>query len=244
MFYILGMGFLIGLRHTLEADHVCAVATLTERTGSVRNAIPLGLIWGAGHTLALSAFGIAALMMGSIVPKDFAGFLELAVGAMLIVLGVEVLLRMHREQIHFHTHVHNGGKVHFHAHSHALNPKSTARNDSHHDIHAQPSHDHRHPRGLKVRAFLIGIMHGMAGSAVLIALTLQNLQSAAIGAVYIILFGAGSMLGMAVLSAAIAWPLCRWGKTRTWLNNAARAGVGILTIVFGSVIVYKHWILI
>ena len=244
MLSILSLGFLIGLRHTLEADHVCAVAALTARTGSVRRAVPLGLLWGAGHTLALSAFGMAAIMMEAVVPKHIASFLELAVGAMLIALGIEVLFRLNRKKIHFHTHTHEGGEVHFHAHAHVLNSISIARNKSHNDTHALPSHNHQHPRGLKMRAFLIGIMHGMAGSAVLIALTIQNFQSVANSVVYIAIFGAGSMLGMAVLSAAIAWPLWRWGRTLTRINDAARAGLGILTIVFGSVIVYKHWILI
>jgi hypothetical protein len=84
-------------------------------------------------------------------------------------------------------------------------------------------------------------MHGMAGSAVLIVLTMQSLPSLSAGAVYIALFGAGSMLGMAVLSAAIAWPLHRWGQTLTWLNHAARSGVGGLTMVLGAAMVLEYW---
>ena len=235
---ILILGFLIGMRHTLEADHVAAVATLTTRAGSVRKAVPLGLLWGLGHTLALGAFGMTALMMETIVPRDFAGYLELAVGIMLIVLGAEVLYRLHRDRIHFHVHQHDGGVTHFHAHSHAGETAPETRPEASHDVRR---HDHGHPRGLRVRAFFIGIMHGMAGSAVLVVLTMQSLPSPAAGAVYIVLFGAGSMLGMAVLTAAIAWPLRRWGQTLTWLNNTARAGVGMLTLVLGVVIVFKNW---
>ena len=95
-----------------------------------------------------------------------------------------------------------------------------------------------------MRTLMIGIMHGMAGSAVLIVLTMQSLPSLAAGAAYIALFGAGSMLGMAVLSAAIAWPLHRWGQTMTWLNHTARAGVGVLTITLGATMVLEHWGLI
>jgi hypothetical protein len=234
MLSILVLGFLIGMRHTLEADHVAAVATLTANTGSVRRAVPLGLLWGVGHTLALGAFGMTALMMGSVVPQDFVGYLELAVGVMLMVLGADVLIRLRRDRIHFHIHSHSGGVVHFHAHSHA-------KETEHASQRTRPRHDHGHPAGLKARAFFIGIMHGMAGSAVLIVLTMQSLPSLAAGVAYIALFGAGSMLGMAVLSAAIAWPLHRWGQTLTWLNHTARAGVGGLTLMLGAVIVMKHW---
>ncbi len=237
---ILVLGFLIGMRHTLEADHVCAVATLTARAGSVGRAAPLGLFWGIGHTLALGAFGMAALMMETIVPRDLAGYLELAVGIMLMVLGAEVLYRLHREKIHFHVHRHSG-VVHFHAHSHARESALQASHPGRRQGHTAPTHDHGHPRGLKARAFFIGIMHGMAGSAVLIVLTMQSLPSPAMGAVYIVLFGAGSMLGMTVLSAAIAWPLHRWGQTLTWLGNAARTGVGVLTFVLGAIIIFEHW---
>ncbi|NQV82370.1 MAG: urease accessory protein [Rhodospirillales bacterium] len=238
MLSILALGFLIGMRHTLEADHVAAVATLTARTGSVRRALPLGLLWGLGHTLALGTFGMTALMMDSLVPQNLVGYLELAVGVMLMALGAEVLVRLRRDRIHFHVHRHDGGLTHFHAHSHAGKAVQGIRPAS---PRQHPRHDHDHPKGLKVRAFFVGIMHGMAGSAVLIVLTMQSLPSLAAGAAYIALFGAGSMLGMAVLSAAIAWPLHRWGQTLTWLNHTARAGVGVLTIGLGAAMVIEHW---
>jgi hypothetical protein len=244
MFSVLSLGFIIGLRHTLEADHICAIAALTTRTGSVRRAVPIGLLWGFGHTLALGAFGMVAIMMKAEVPENLSSFLELAVGLMLIALGTEVLFRLHRERIHFHTHSHEEGTLHFHAHSHPRASSFDGKDRKYYDKNVSISHQHQHPRGLKLRAFLIGIMHGMAGSAVLIVLTMQNLQSVTSGVAYIALFGIGSMLGMVVLSASIAWPLWRWGQPLTWLNNAARASVGTLTIVLGSIIVYKHWMII
>ncbi len=229
MFSILALGFLIGMRHTLEADHVAAVAALTARTGSVRQAVPLGLAWGAGHTVTLAAFGLAVLVLETAIPKELAGYLELAVGVMLIVLGADVLVRLVRDRIHFHVHRH-GGVVHFHAHSHAGETVHQHGHDHGHDY----NHGHSHSRGFKVRAFLVGIMHGMAGSAVLIVLSLQTVPSTAAGLVAIALFGMGSILGMGMLTAVIAWPLGRWGRTLTWLHNGAKAGVGALTIAVGT----------
>jgi len=236
MFSVLALGFLIGMRHTLEADHVAAVAALTARAGSVRQAVPLGLLWGMGHTVALVAFAIAVLVLEAAVPIELAGYLELAVGVMLIALGADVLVRLVRERIHFHVHRHGGDVVHFHAHSHA---GETARHAAPHDHGLRPAppvhkHIHGHARGFKVRAFLVGVMHGMAGSAVLVVLSLQTVPSTAAGLLYIALFGVGSMLGMGMLTAVIAWPLGRWGRTLTWLHNGAKAGVGALTIALGA----------
>ena len=235
MFSILALGFLIGMRHTLEADHVAAVAALTARAGSVRQAVPLGLAWGAGHTVTLTAFGLAVLVLEAAIPEQLAGYLELAVGIMLIALGADVLVRLVRDRIHFHVHRHGSSVVHFHAHSHANETtRAAARRPQNHDHGSRSAHDHGHPRGFKVRAFLVGIMHGMAGSAVLIVLSLQTVPSTAAGLAYIALFGVGSMLGMGMLTAVIAWPLGRWGRTLTWLHNGAKAGVGALTIALGT----------
>ncbi len=227
MVSILALGFLIGMRHTLEADHVAAVAALTARAGSVRHAVPLGLAWGAGHTVTLAAFSLSVLVLETAIPMELAGYLELAVGVMLIVLGADVLVRLVRDRIHFHVHRH-GGVVHFHAHSHAGETVHQHGHDHGHD------YNHGHPQGFKVRAFLVGVMHGMAGSAVLIVLSLQTVPSTAAGLVTIALFGVGSILGMAMLTAVIAWPLGLWGRTLTWLHNGAKAGVGALTIAVGT----------
>lgn len=227
MLSILALGFLIGMRHALEADHVAAVATLTSQTKSVREAVPLGLLWGVGHTVTLFIFCSAALLLGTIIPDDLARILELAVGVMLIVLGGDVLVRLVRERIHFHAHRHDGGVAHFHAHSHA-GEKS----------HDPDSHTHGHGRGIKVRAFLVGIMHGMAGSAALIVLAVGSISSTAVGFAYITLFGLGSILGMGLLTTIIVWPLNRLDRTLTWLHNGAKGCIGVFTVVLGVVIVF------
>lgn len=227
MLSILGLGFLMGMRHAIEADHVAAVASLTTRAGSVRRAVPLGLLWGAGHTMMLAAFGLTALVLGSALPEEMAVYLERAVGVMLIALGVDVLVRLVRERVHFHLHRHDGRGVHWHAHSHAGE-----------NAHDPKHHHHDHPGGVSLRAFLVGIMHGMAGSAALIVLTLQSMQSTAVGVLYIVVFGVGSMLGMAALTAVIAWPMSLAERTLGWLHNGMRAGVGALTVGLGAAILF------
>ena len=117
-----------------------------------------GLTWGLGHTLTLFAFAGAAILLGHAIPESFARPIETAVGVMLIGLGAHVLWRLWRDRVHFHKHGHGDGTVHFHAHSHA---GETAP-------HVRTAHAHEH--GFRWRTLLVGLMHGMAGSAALLVL--------------------------------------------------------------------------
>ena len=113
------IGFLLGLKHATEADHLVAVATLATRQHSLAQSMRQGVAWGIGHTVTLLLFGGVALALGTSIPPHLAGVLELAVGAMLILLGADVLRRFVRQRIHFHVHTHESGVRHLHAHGHA-----------------------------------------------------------------------------------------------------------------------------
>ncbi len=222
MISLLALGFLIGLRHALEADHVAAVASLASETRSLGQAARHGAVWGLGHTLTLFAFGSVVILMDTVVPERLAHWLEMAVAVMLVLLGADVLRRLIRDKVHFHFHRHGDETVHFHAHSH--------RGERHHD---PVRHRHAHPAGFPFRALVVGLVHGMAGSAALVLLTLETIDSPWMGLVYIALFGLGSMAGMAVLSVAIAFPLRRSARGLTWLHNGLRAAVGAATVGLG-----------
>ncbi len=224
MITLLVLGFLLGMRHALEADHVAAVASLASEGRSFRQAAREGAVWGLGHTLTLFAFGSLVIVMDAAVPERMAQGLEMAVAVMLVLLGADVLRRVVRDRVHFHAHRHGPDKVHFHAHSH--------QGERHHD----PSHhDHEHPSGFPLRALLVGLVHGMAGSAALVLLTLETIASPWLGLVYIALFGFGSIAGMAVLSLAIAVPLRYSARGLTWLHNGLRTTVGVATVALGVV---------
>lgn len=219
------MGFLLGMRHALEADHLAAVAALATRSPTVAHAVRQGAVWGLGHTLTLVLFGAVVLGMDTVMPERLARGLELVVGLMLIALGLDVLRRVWRERIHFHVHHHRDGTVHLHAHSHR-------RGNGHDTRH------HRHAHGFPYRALAVGLMHGMAGSAALILLTLGSITSRWQGISYIALFGLGSMLGMAVLSVAIAMPLRYSAQWLSRLHNALQGTIGFVTIALGVVVTY------
>jgi len=230
MLSILLLGFLLGMRHAFEADHIAAVATLATRTNSVWRGIQLGAAWGLGHTLTLFLFGSIVLFAVNIVPEHIVRALEFSVGVMLIVLGADVLRRVIRERVHFHTHIHGNDKPHFHAHSHKGEKKRQ---------HKVASHTHDHPQGFPVRALLIGLMHGMAGSAALILLTLQTLTSPWLGLIYIAVFGIGSIAGMALFSFVIVIPL-RAARQMTWAYNGLQATIGVATIALGFFTLTQH----
>ena len=221
MFGILGLGFLLGMQHALEADHIAAVSSIAARRTDVGDIVRHGLTWGLGHTLTLFAFAGLAILLGHAIPEHFARPIETAVGVMLIGLGGHVLWRLWRDRVHFHSHGHGEGIVHIHAHSHAGETLP----------HIGASHAHAH--GFRWRTLLVGLMHGMAGSAALLMLVASQASSPAAGLGYVALFGIGSMIGMGALSAAIAVPLAVSARWLTWVNRGLQGAVGIVTIAIG-----------
>lgn len=212
---VLLLGFLLGMRHATEADHLAAVATIATGTRNLRQALHQGAAWGVGHTLTLLLVGGGVLVLGSAIPPRLAESLECAVGVMLVGLGADVLRRLARQRIHVHAHAHGTPALHLHAHGHGEGP----------------AHGHRHPPPL--RALAVGMMHGTAGSAALVVLSLGAAHSWSAGLLYILVFGAGSILGMAILSTVIAVPL-RWSAgAAEGLHRALTALVGAFSCALG-----------
>lgn len=223
---LLFLGFLIGMRHALDADHLAAVAAISTKQNSIRSTMRHGAVWGLGHTITLFLFGSTVIWMDSIMPEQMAIYLEMAVGLMLIVLGLDVMRRVVRQRIHYHLHKHQHTGAHFHAHSHAGESR-----------HEKSAHQHEHDQRFPYRTLFIGLMHGMAGSAALILLTMDTMDSLWTGMVYMLLFGVGSMIGMAIISAIIAIPLQASAKGLTWMHNGLQFTIGVLTLGLGLSIV-------
>jgi len=228
---LLLIGLLIGMRHALEADHVAAVASLTSRGQSLSHTMRQGAAWGLGHTITLFLFGSVVLFMDTVMPEEMAQGLEMAVGLMLVLLGTDVLHRVLRDKVHFHSHRHADGRYHFHAHSHSGDPSVK---------HDPARHEHPHHQGFPLRALMIGLMHGMAGSAAVILLALEQVGSPLQGMLYILVFGVGSMFGMALLSVVISLPMRLSAKRLTWAHNTFQLLVGVLTIGLGMFVLYEN----
>ncbi|HEY0218257.1 MAG TPA: urease accessory protein [Afipia sp.] len=227
MFGVLGLGLLLGMQHALEADHIAAVSSIAARRSDVRDIVKHGLTWGLGHTLTLFVFAGAAILLGHAIPDHLARPLETAVGIMLVGLGAHVLWRLLRDRVHFHQHRHGDGTQHIHVHSHAG------------DTAPHKSSLHMHQHGFRWRSLLVGLMHGMAGSAALLVLAVSQVSNPMTGIFYVLLFGIGSMLGMGALSVVIAVPLAVSARWLTWANRGLQACVGGITIGIGAMTIYS-----
>lgn len=189
----LAIGFLLGLRHALEADHIAAVAALVTGMTSTRQAMIRGIAWGSGHTLTLLALGGTVALLGTEIPAAVERWLELAVGVMLVLIGLDTIRSYRRLHVHEH---HHGGESHVHIHAHDL-----ARD------HDDGAHRHAHRSLSSGRALAVGMVHGLAGSAALVVLAAASFDTAAGALGFVALFGVGSIAGMAVMSAIVALPV-------------------------------------
>jgi hypothetical protein len=205
-------GLAQGMRHALEPDHLAAVSTLVAERKSARSAASYAVAWGVGHAVVLLAFGGALLLIRGHVPERVGAGFELAVAVMLVVLGVRALRRAFVKPV--------GEPV---AHQHA------------HQHHAHPGpHDHLHVRGFTLARtpLIVGSIHGLAGSGVLAALVMPGMRSALAGLVYMLVYGSGATLGMAMLAGLVGLPLARLVQTRRGVPVLLGA-TGALSLVFG-----------
>ncbi len=220
----LALGFLIGMQHALEADHLAAIGAMATDGKSGRRGLVLrGAVWGLGHTTTLFAICAAAVLLGVALSPGLEAALEFCVGVMLVLLGVHVFVRMWRKKVHFHVHDHGEGAPHFHAHSHEGAKQS----------HDQDPHAHRHPVKFPLRALAIGLIHGAAGSAGLLALAVAATQDPLVALSYVAVFGFGSILGMAALSFVASLPLVAIEQKAKRLYQGLSVAAGTLAVVIG-----------
>lgn len=216
-------GFLLGLQHALEADHIAAMASIAADKKGFRPIIRHGALWGLGHAAALGAFGGAVYALKLTLDETLANGLEFAVGVMLVLLGARILFLLVRARIHFHVHSHATGEMHIHAHSHAGDVSE----------HSLSAHGHAHPANHWGRSLGVGMIHGLAGSAALVALAASSAPSVPLGLAFMLLFGAGSIAGMALFSAVIAVPLSFTAHTLTWASRGLQALAAIIAMGIG-----------
>ncbi|HKA56869.1 MAG TPA: urease accessory protein UreH [Candidatus Binatia bacterium] len=212
----LGLGLLLGLKHAFDSDHLIAVSTIVTREHSPWRSLWIGLCWGIGHTFTLLLVGLVVLGLKRQIPPPVGLSLECLVGLVLIGLGLATLYDCRRRRVHAHRHVHAGAPhTHFHAHA-----------DS-------PAHQHPHPVRSGLKPVLLGMVHGLAGSAALMLLVLAAIPSPALGLVYIAIFGCGSVLGMGFISLLMGLFFSLATDRLSDLEHGVRLAVGTLSTTFG-----------
>ncbi len=213
-------GLLLGLRHAVDADHVAAVTAIAGGRGGPRRSALVGLAWGLGHALTLGIVGGTLLALRVEMPERVSRLFELAVALMLIGLGAAAIAGLLRHRVHVHEHEHDG-VVHAHLHFHA-------------GPHREGSvHLHPHPLRRALRPFLVGSLHGLAGTGALILLVMTTLPTVLLGLAYLAVFGAGSVAGMVLVSLAIGAPLAVASRRAAWLYGLLRAAAGLASLGLG-----------
>jgi len=223
---LLGLGLILGLRHALDPDHIAAVSTIVSESRSVRRSSLIGTFWGLGHTMSLFIAGVLVIALKVQISDRVALWMEFAVALMLILLGLKAMLKPLRGwRIHVHQHVHDGGS---HSHVHLHRPSE------------EHAHKHRHLIRSGARPFLVGMVHGMAGSAALMILVLATIPSALAGLIYIAVFGLGSVGGMLIMSSLISLPFIFTRQRFNFLSAALQVAVGLFSLSFGLFLTWQY----
>ena len=223
---LLGLGLILGLRHALDPDHIAAVSTIVSESRSVRRSSLIGTCWGLGHTMSLLVAGVLVIALKIQISDRLALWMEFAVALMLILLGLKAVLKPLRGwRIHVHQHAH-GGSSHSHVHLHRPSEE-----------HA---HQHRHLIRSGARPFLVGLVHGMAGSAALMILVLATIPSALASLIYIAVFGLGSVGGMLIMSSLISLPFILTRQRFNVLSQGLQVAVGLFSLGFGLFLSWQY----
>ena len=222
----LAVGFVLGLRHALDPDHIVAVSTILSECKSLRRSSLVGTFWGLGHTFSLLLVGVAVVSFKLNLSERVAAWLEFVVALMLVALGVKAVVTAVRGwKLHAHAHEHDGQK---HVHLHVHRPGQAA------------IHRHRHILGVGMRPFIVGMVHGLAGSAGLMLLVLATIPSAIVGMLYIAVFGVGSIGGMFLMSTLISLPFLLVGRRLSLFGKVLQAAVGVVSLAFGLYLIWQY----
>lgn len=227
-FLIIIAGLMIGLVHAFEPDHLSAVSTqlLKNNNNSINSkkqglrsltisSSLRGVFWGMGHTSSIILIGLLIAGLSLNIPDDFFVSAEVAVGFMLILLGIFTFTNKSIfKQKHIHPHKHSNGISHTHSHSH--------------------NEDHKHGH----KAYLIGCVHGIAGSGSLVALFASTMNGFDMMIYFLILFGIGSIIGMTVASGVIGLPFIFFSKI-SFVTRYLRYAIASITFIIGINIIFS-----
>ena len=221
---VVTFGFVLGLKHAIEADHVAAVSTIVSEHKKLLSSALVGALWGLGHTVSLMIAGVAIILLHIRFSERFNLSLEFCVGLMLIVLGLNALRKLAK-----------GGHIHFHQHEHGQRTHA----HPHIDFGSESVRFNHHGLKLGMRPLVIGMIHGLAGSAALMLLVLSTISQPAVALIYVLVFGIGSTGGMVIMSALVGLP-AQFTAKRFKLANAILRGVAaVFSLLLGLFMTYE-----
>jgi ABC-type nickel/cobalt efflux system permease component RcnA len=251
----IGLGFVLGMRHATDPDHVIAVSTIVSRQRSIRQAGVIGILWGIGHTITIFCVGAAIILFNVVIPPRIGLTMELAVGLMLILLGILNLTGVTQRITHSYTPEHkHGGVVHSHLHEHD--------GIVHEHIHGHSPEVHMHlapesgsqanrSRGVVqlvlqrlglyqfLRPLAVGLVHGLAGSAAVALLVLAEIRDPRWAIAYLLVFGIGTIAGMMLITMMIGAPFAYTRGRFAPFNRGLGIASGLLSLGFGLFITFQ-----
>jgi ABC-type nickel/cobalt efflux system permease component RcnA len=251
------LGLVLGMRHATDPDHVIAVTTILSREHRLAAATRIGVIWGLGHTITVLIVGAAIIVFKIAIPARLGLAMEFAVAVVLILLGVGAAASLVRKGarrmrgaspqpdellVHAHAHTHDGA-THVHPHVHIGDHE-----DAHEDIDNATHRDHRIPadelppfaaRRPLLRSFAVGLVHGLAGSAAIALLVLSAIPNPLWATLYLAIFCIGTVIGMGLITTAIATPFMIASRQASWIRQGLVTGSGLLSFGFGLFLAYQ-----
>jgi hypothetical protein len=241
---IILVGFVLGMRHACDADHVIAISTIVARRRSLFGAAVVGVVWGAGHTLTILVVGAAIIVFSVVIPPRLGLSMELAVGVMLVALGAMNLTGVTHRIFHRiaapgdGSDSHRAEVIHSHAHWHG------ALRHSHPHFHLLGAHEHQRDGAMLgafdvLRPLAVGIVHGLAGSAAIALLVLTTIHDPIWSLIYLLMFGTGTVAGMVLITVGMAAPLAVFKFRSAKVERALVLGSGLVSLGFGFLILYQ-----
>src|SRR6266478_2837132 len=246
---ILAVGFFLGMRHATDPDHVIAVTTIvTNQRNSMRAAL-IGAFWGIGHTLTIFVVGAGIILFNLVIPVRVGLSMELSVAVMLIILGLLNVAGFMRSMPAGLIHTPDGKTVvHSHPHSHG--------DYTHDHPHVHQTEGHLHPTDdvpvawmdrvfgtvsvyQYLRPFVVGVVHGLAGSAAVALLVLTTVRSVQWAIAYLLVFGVGTIAGMMLITMSIASAFTIVGTGRKKFSHRLALASGLLSLSFGLFVAYQ-----
>ena len=246
---ILAVGFFLGMRHATDPDHVIAVTTIVSNQRNSMRAALIGAFWGVGHTLTIFVVGAGIILFNLVIPVRVGLSMELSVAVMLIILGLWNVAGFLRSAPGASIHAHEGESiVHSHPHSHG--------DYTHNHPHVHHAEGHSHLTAdmpvawmdrvfgtvsvyQYLRPFVVGVVHGLAGSAAVALLVLSTIRNVHWAIAYLLVFGVGTIAGMMLITMSLASAFRMVGKTRHKFSRRLALASGLLSVGFGLFVAYQ-----
>jgi high-affinity nickel-transport protein len=221
---MIGLGLLLGIRHSTDADHVVAVTTIVSQQRRVWDAAMIGALWGVGHTFTIAVVGSAIILFNLAIPPRIGLSMEFSVAIMLIVLGILNLT----------------GIMQWITERFASSKAAPTENHPGVGLKTQSLLDRvagRFGAYQVIRPLAVGTVHGLAGSAAVALLVLASITAPGWAVAYLLVFGLGTILGMMVMTMFIALPFTYSGNFKR-LNSGLRVTSGLISMAFGLFLAY------